>query len=179
VNASLLALALLVTAGGPPRVLDLDPAASTVRFHVSHKLHQVDGLSRAAEVTHRRVRAMVRIPLQSFDSGDANRDAHMLETLQAGRFPNVVFKGVGTVADPSPGGRPAEVTLRGELDFHGVKRAVEVPVTVEFAADGSARVRGTMTVSLEAHQVERPSMLMMTLDDQCTITLDLKLGSAR
>jgi hypothetical protein len=33
-----------------------------------------------------------------------------------------------------------------------------------------------MVVSLEAHQVERPSLLMMKLDDECTITFDLKLG---
>jgi polyisoprenoid-binding protein YceI len=182
VNVSLAALALLLATGAGPRVLDLDPAASTVRFHVDHKLHQVEGVSRGAEgkailEPDGPVRTMVRIPLQSFDSGDANRDAHMLETLQAGRFPNVVFKGVGRLAG-GPQGAPVPVTLRGELDFHGVKRSVEVPVTVEFAADGSARVRGTLVVSLEAHQVERPSLLLVKLDDACTITFDLKLRRA-
>jgi polyisoprenoid-binding protein YceI len=181
VNTTLLALALLLSAGAEPKVLDLVTATSTVRFHVNHKLHEVDGLSRGVEgkailEADGQVRTMVRIPLQSFDSSDANRDAHMLETLQAGRFPNVVFKGVGTVTGATPGGAPVQVTLRGELDFHGVKRPVEVPVTVEFGLDGSARVRGTMVVSLEAHQVERPSLLMMKLDDECVITFDLQLG---
>jgi polyisoprenoid-binding protein YceI len=181
VNAPVVALALLLSAGAEPQVLTLDPTASTVRFHVSHKLHEVDGLSKGAEgkavlEAGGQLRTMVRIPLQSFDSGDANRDAHMLEVLQAGRFNNVVFKGVGTVAGAAPGDKPVTVTLRGELDFHGVKRAIEVPVTVEFGPDGSARVRGTLVVSLEAYQVERPSMLMMKLDDECTIAFDLKLG---
>jgi polyisoprenoid-binding protein YceI len=181
VNAPLAALALLLTTGAAPQVLTLDPAASTVRYHVNHKLHQVDGVSRSAEgkamlEADGQFRAMVRIPVQSFDSGDANRDAHMLETLQAGRHPNVVFKGVGTVTGATPGGKPVSATLRGELDFHGVKRAMEVPVTVEFMPDGSAHVRGTLVVSLEAHQVERPSLLMMKLDDECIITFDLKLG---
>ena len=181
--ATLAALALLVAAADP-QALTLDPAASAVRFHVNHKLHTVDGVSTAAEGKaildpDGTVRTMVRIPVQSFDSGDSNRDSHMLETLQAGKFPFVTFKGVGKVPGTSPGGRPAGVTLRGELDFHGVKRPVEVPATVEFAADGSARVQGTLVVSLEAHQVERPSMLAMKLDDDCTITFDLKLGRAR
>jgi polyisoprenoid-binding protein YceI len=181
VNAPFLTLALLLTAGAEPQVLTLDPAASTVGFHVNHKLHEVEGVSRGAEGkalldADGQVRAMVRIPLQSFDSADANRDAHMLEVLQAGRFPNVVFKGVGTVTGATPGGAPVPVTLRGELDFHGVKRPVEVPVLVEFGRDGSVRVRGKMAVSLEAHQVERPSLLMRKLDDECTITFDLKLG---
>jgi polyisoprenoid-binding protein YceI len=180
-DAILATLALLVATGADPQVLVLDPAASAVRFHVNHKLHQVDGVSKGAEGkaivdADGTVRTMVRIPVQSFDSGDANRDSHMLETLQAGTFPNVVFKGVGKVSGAAPGGKPVDVTLRGELDFHGVKRAVSVPVTVEFGRDGSARVRGQLVVSLEAHQIERPSLLMVKLDDDCTITFDLKLG---
>ena len=179
-NATLALLALLV-AGADPQALTLDPAASAVRFRVNHRLHTVNGVSRAAEGkamldADGTVRTMVRIPVQSFDSGDSNRDSHMLETLQAGRFPSVVFKGVGKVSGAAPGGKPVSVTLRGELDFHGVKHAVEVPVTVEFGKDGSARVVGKLTVSLEAQQVERPSMLTIKLDDDCSIAFDLKLG---
>jgi polyisoprenoid-binding protein YceI len=181
VNATLAALALLAATGAAPQVLTLDPAASTVRFHVSHKLHQVDGASKGAEgkailEADGTVRTMVRIPVQSFDSGDANRDAHMLETLQAGQHPYVVFKGVGSLPSAASGGAPVAVTLRGELDFHGVKRAVEAPVSVQFGADGSARVQGKLTVSLEAYQIERPSLLLVKLDDACTIAFDLKLG---
>jgi polyisoprenoid-binding protein YceI len=180
-NAMLATLALLVATAADPQVLVLDPATSAVRFHVNHKLHQVDGVSKSAEGkavldADGTVRTMVRIPVQSFDSGDSNRDSHMLETLQAGKFPSVVFKGVGKVSGAAPGGPPVNLTLKGELDFHGVKRAVEVPVTVAFARDGSARVQGKLTVSLEAHQVERPSMFTIKLDDDCAIAFDLKLG---
>jgi polyisoprenoid-binding protein YceI len=179
--ASLAALSLALVAGAGPQLLAVDAAASTVRFHVNHKLHEVDGVSRHVEgkallEPDGTVKAMVRIAVQSFESGDANRDSHMLETLEAGRHPYVTFKGIGAVPGAAPAAKPLEVTLRGELEFHGVKRPVEVPVTVEFAADGSARVKGRLVVSLEAHQVERPSLLMMKLDDECVIELDLKLG---
>jgi polyisoprenoid-binding protein YceI len=180
----ILATLALLLAGADPQVLTLDPSSSTVRYHVNHKLHTVDGVSRAAEGKalvdpNGTVKTMVRIPVQSFDSGDSNRDSHMLETLQAGRFPNVVFKGVGKVPGAAPGGKPTSVVLRGELDFHGVKRPVELPVTVDFAGDGSARVQGKLVVSLEAHQIERPSMLAIKLDDECAIAFDLKLGRSR
>jgi len=180
VITALATLSLLLAAGADRQVLAVVPAASPVSFHVNHKLHKVDGVSHAAEgkailEPDGQVRAMVRIPVQSFDSGDSNRDSHMLETLQAGKFPYVIFKGVGKVPGTAPG-KPAQVVLRGELDFHGVKRQVEVPVTVEFGKDGSARVQGKMVVSLEAHQVERPSMLTIKLDDECSIAFDLKLG---
>jgi polyisoprenoid-binding protein YceI len=101
----------------------------------------------------------------------------MLETMEAGRFPHVVFKGVGTLA-AAPAGKPAPLTLRGELELHGVKRAIEVPVTVELGQDGTARVKGRLTVSLDAHGVERPSLLLVKLEDACTVTLDLVLRRA-
>jgi polyisoprenoid-binding protein YceI len=181
VIATLAALALTLAAGAGPQLLSVDAAASAVRFHVNHKLHTVDGASHAVEgkaalEPDGTVKAMVRIPLQSFGTGDSNRDSHMLETLEAGQFPHVVFKGVGKVASQAPGS--SQVTLRGELDFHGVKRPVEVPVTVEFAADGSARVKGKLAISLDAHRVERPSLLTIKIDDACTIDLDLLLRRA-
>jgi len=180
VITALATLSLLLAAGADRTVLAVVPAASPVSFHVNHKLHKVDGVSHGAEgkavlEPDGQVRTMVRIPVQSFDSGDANRDSHMLETLEAGRHPYVVFKGVGTLPHP-PSGKPAELRLRGELDFHGVKRPVEVPVTVELGADGTARVRGRLVVSLDAHGVQRPSLLMVKLDDECVVELDLKLG---
>lgn len=179
-TATLAALALLAAAGAGPQLLAVDAAASTVRFHVNHKLHAVDGVShgvegKAALDPDGGVKAMVRIPVQSFASGDANRDSHMLETLEAGRHPHVVWKGVGAVALPAPGARAVEARLRGELDFHGVKRPVETPVTVEVAADGAVRVKGRLEVSLEAHGIERPSLLMVKLDDACTVDFDLVL----
>jgi len=183
VTATLAALALTLAAGAGPQLLTVDVAASTVRFQVDHKLHEVKGASRAVEgkaalEPDGAVKAMVRIPVQSFDTGDSNRDSHMLETLEAGKFPHVVFKGIGQVASQAPGGKPVAVTLRGELDLHGVKRPVEVPVTVEFAADGSVRVKGRLVVSLEAHRLERPSLLTIKIDDACTIDLDLLLRRA-
>lgn len=182
-TATLAALALLAAAGASPQALTVDAAASTVRYHVNHKLHAVDGASRSVEGkavlgADGTVKVMVRIPVQSFDSGDANRDSHMLETLEAGRYPHVTFKGVGSVALPAPGARAAEARLRGELDFHGVRRPVEAPVTVEVAADGAVRVKGRLAVSLEAHAIERPSLLMVKLDDACTVDVDLLLRSA-
>jgi polyisoprenoid-binding protein YceI len=183
VIASLATLSLALAVGAGPQLLAVDPAASAVRYHVNHKLHEVDGVSRRVEgkavlEPDGAFKAMVRIAVQSFDSGDANRDSHMLETLEAGQHPYVTFKGTGAVAQLAPGSKPSELTLRGELELHGVKRPVEVPVTVEFAADGSVQVKGRLAVSLEAHRIERPSLLMMKLDDECIILFDLKLGRA-
>lgn len=164
----------------------LDAARSLVRYHVVHKLHRVAGVSSAIEgrglvLPDGRVQAMVRVPMASFDSGERNRDAHMRETVEAGRFPFVVFKGAARI-DPAQlaGGREATVDVRmdGEVELHGVTRPVAVPLAVIFSPDGTARVRGTFEVSLETFGIERPSLLFVKVEDACRIEVDLLLRSA-
>jgi hypothetical protein len=117
---------------------------------------------------------MVRAPLRSFDSGNSNRDEHMLEATDAAANPYVLFKGVGTVAAPSS--YPAEVrtTLRGELTLKAT-RPVEVPVTVRFESADRAAVEAEFPVSLEDHQIERPSLVFVKVDDQIVIGAKLSL----
>jgi len=55
-----------------------------------------------------------------------------------------------------------------------VKVPVTVPLTVE-ERDGAIRVRGHFDLSLEAHRVERPSLLFVKIDDACGIDVDLLL----
>jgi polyisoprenoid-binding protein YceI len=175
-------LALLLAAGSPEgEMFALDPAASVVRYHVTHKLHTVDARSsriegKAVLQPDGKVVAMVRLPVASFTSGDGNRDAHMQEVLETGRFPFVVFKGVARLdsAVVAASARPAtmQVQMTGELELHGVRRALTVPIAVELRPDGSVAVRGTFEISLEAYSVERPSLLFVKVDDGCRIDVD-------
>lgn len=177
------ALAVLaLAAAAEPQAYSVDATRSSVRYHVNHKLHAADGRSstiegKAVVQPDGKVLAMVRIPVASFDSGDANRDANMRETLEAARFPYVVFKGVTSLVLPAAAGKPVEATLQGEVELHGVKRPVSVPVTLRFAADGSVAVAGKLKVSLDAHRVERPALLLVKIDDEATIAFDLALRS--
>jgi polyisoprenoid-binding protein YceI len=173
-------LALLAAATLPAGArFTVDPAASAVHFRIVHKLHHVEGESKQIEAKAAveeggKVIAMVRIPASSFRSGDGNRDSHMLEVLDADRFPYVVFKGTTQVGPEGlpPGGK---VSFAGELDFHGVKRPVTVPLIVEAASGGALRARGDFDVSLDAHQVERPSLLFVKVENACRISFDLLL----
>ena len=180
---SLMALAVSLTVASP-ETYTVDPGATSVRYRLRHKLHEVDGRSTSIEAKavvqgDGKVLAMVRIPVSSFDSGDANRDAHMREALESGKHPFVVFKGLASLAVPAPRAKPIPVRLDGQLDFHGVNRNVEVPATVEFGPDGSATVRGKISVSLDAYRIERPSLLFVKVDDDCAIEFSLRLRRER
>jgi hypothetical protein len=66
---------------------------STLTYHVSHTLHQVDGVSHAARgkgVCHAgQCDFLIAAPVKSFDSGDSNRDLHMVQVTRGGQFPMV------------------------------------------------------------------------------------------
>jgi len=173
-------IALLVAQAPAARSYALDPAASSLRFHLAHPLHHVDGHAKTMEAKavlspDGQLKAMARAQVATFDTGDANRDANMREVLEPDRFPYVVIKATGHLATPSS--LPAEVPLKlaAELDLHGVKRQMEIPVKVRLEPGGAARVSGSFPVSLEAHKIERPSLLFKKVDDTCRIDLDLVL----
>ncbi len=173
-------LALLLSTGLPPgSIYSVDPAQSVIRYTVIHKLHQVEGLSREIE-GKALVRedgsavAQVRVPVASFHSGDANRDSHMLEAVEAGTFPFVTVK-VALQLDPTKELPESPAPMEGEVAFHGVKRRLTVPITLVRLPTGELRARGSFAVSLDAHGVQRPSLLFVKVDDACQITLDLVL----
>jgi polyisoprenoid-binding protein YceI len=173
-------LAALVAAALPAgKAMSVDPAASTVRYHVTHKLHQVEGTSSQIEgkvvlQTGGKVLTMVRVPVASFRSGDGNRDEHMEEALDLAKYPFAVFKGLAQL-NPSGELRSGPLNIQGELDLHGVKRPMMVPLSVEVQADGAIRVRGSFDVSLDAYGIERPSLLFVKIDDNCRMDVDLTL----
>ena len=64
---------------------------STLTYHVSHPLHEVNGVSHAARgkgVCHGgQCDFLIAVAVKSFDSGDSNRDLHMLQVMRAASFP--------------------------------------------------------------------------------------------
>src|ERR1700675_3521336 len=68
-------------------------AESTLTYHVSHPLHQSEGVSRAARgkgvCDAGQCDFIIAVPVKSFDSGDSNRDLHMLQVTRGAQFPLV------------------------------------------------------------------------------------------
>ncbi|HVP67950.1 MAG TPA: YceI family protein [Anaeromyxobacteraceae bacterium] len=176
-------LAVLLSAGLPSGSLyTAVPAQSVVRYTVIHKLHEVEGVSRDVEAKalvkeDGSAVAQARVPVASFHSGDANRDSHMLEAVDAGRYPFVTVKAaiqLGPTRELPDKAIPADA----EVDFHGIKRRMTIPFTLVRQPGGELRVRGSFDVSLDAHGVARPSLLFVKIDDACRIDLDIVFRGA-
>src|SRR5579871_672027 len=69
---------------------------STLTYHVSHPLHESEGVSHAARgkgVCHDgQCDFLIAVAVKSFDSGDSNRDLHMLQATRGAQFPLVVVR---------------------------------------------------------------------------------------
>lgn len=187
-----LAQAALALALALPRA-SADPAAprtfavgtgSVLSYRLEHKLHGVEGVSRSIEGRARllpdgTVQAMVRARVDSFDSGNGNRDAHMREVTEAARHPYVTLKAVGTAPGVDAYPAAVELVLRGELELHGRARPVEVPITVRWESPDRATVEASFAASLEAHGIERPSLLFVAVEDRLAVTASLALEAER
>jgi len=155
---------------------------STVSYRLVHKFHEVEGVTRAVEGKARwlpdgTVQVMVRARVDSFDSGNANRDAHMKEVTEAARLPYVQLKAVAEGVRVERYPAELEVPLRGVLEFHGVTREVEVTARVHLASPDRGVVEATFPVSLTDHAVERPSLIFVKVDDRIEITARLTLAT--
>jgi polyisoprenoid-binding protein YceI len=155
--------------------------ASSLSYKLKHKLHEVVGKARPTQGLARllpdgTLQVTVRANVAEFDSGNANRDAHMKEVTEAAKFPWVEFKGKASgVKVPETFPATVPVKLEGQVTFHGVKQPLVVPLTVTFTSAKAVTAEGAFSISLEAHKIERPSLLMVKVDDALVLEPKLEL----
>jgi hypothetical protein len=159
-----------------PVTFNLDATKSSVTYTVIHKLHHVEGTDAKLEGKARRlddgtVQAMVRGLVKDFDSHNGNRDEHVLETVEAGKFPSVTVK--ATLKEPDPASKSYKADATCEVTLHGVAQAAKAQLDVAFDDAGGAHVTGSFTVSIEGFKVQRPALLFVPVDDAMKVQVDL------
>ena len=113
----------------------LNASASTVEYKVVHPAHEVEAkatkLEGAAAIKPDGALVQLRFDNRAFDSGNANRDYHQRQTIEADKFPYTTVKGQ-VKGFTLPTSFPADVkgTLVGEMEFHGVKNPIPIPVVI-------------------------------------------------
>lgn len=157
--------------------------ASVIHYTGTAPLHDWTGTSQRAEgrfvLNPNRPdssRAVIRVPVASFDSGNDRRDRGMRDVTEADTYPFVTFR--GTDFTPAIWGRGASGyrgtwAVTGTLTFHGQTHPVADTARVE-VTDDSVRVRAQFPVSLTRFGVERPGFMGLTVGD--TIRIDAQLA---
>jgi polyisoprenoid-binding protein YceI len=148
----------------------------SITYTLVHKLHEVRGTTHKLEGLAKiqpgaPTLVQVRAPVASFDSGNSNRDSHMREATHEAAHPYVEVKGtLPPLQLPLTG--PTRLPLEAKVELNGETERQTIPVTL--APEGSGiRAKFSFPVSLDAHHVERPELLLVKVDDKVNIEGDV------
>ena len=146
---------------------------STLTYHVSHPLHQTDGISHAARgkgVCHAgQCDFLIAVPVKTFDSGDSNRDLHMLQVTRGGEFPMV------TVRTNLPEDAAASTTIRADLEVQFAGQTAKYKqVPFEQVKQGSeTKITGTIPTTLTDFKIDPPSLLTVAVKNEIPVRVEM------
>jgi polyisoprenoid-binding protein YceI len=187
--AGVLALLLILTsvvAIAQPVQFTIDTQRSTLSYTGDHRMHGWTGVSNAVNGTllidleqPASSRIEIVVPVESFDSGNSNRDSNMLDTVESDKYPDVQFVSEEIVVDQwdkTTDGYSGTWRVKGQLTFHGQTQPVEIPVIVK-GGNGSFEATGEFNISLKAFGVRRPKLLLMPISDEILLAGEIYASS--
>lgn len=146
---------------------------STLTYHVSHPLHETEGVSHAAKgkgVCHAgQCDFLIAVPVKSFDSGDSNRDLHMLQVTRGAEFPLVTVRTRLPEADATASTIDADL----EIQFAGqTAHYKQVPIKLEKHGE-EISITGTIPTTLSDFKIEAPSLLTMPVKNEIPVRFEM------
>ena len=141
-------------------------------YHVNYVLKKTEGVSHnvkgKGQCEAGTCEFLVAAPVNSFDSGDGNRDAHMLEVTKGSANPMIVVR--TKFSDPQNfEGLSVDSTIQFAGKEHEYK-GIKVTVT---GKDGPLHVHGSVPLKLKDFAIEAPTLLGIAIDDSTPVDFDL------
>ena len=171
-----LALVILNSTFGQTKIAETLAGESWIAYQMVHPLHKIDAKSSSAQYKveidpdTKEVRSVVaQVDVTTFDSGNSNRDSHAMEVIDAITYPDVMF----TSTSITPKGD--SLFLTGKLTFHGVTNDVTLAARQQWSSN-RLDVNGSFDLSLTAFKIERPSLLMIPVEDKLSFTFNVALA---
>lgn len=159
----------LFAAGDSQWVLD----QSTLSYHISHPLHQTNGVSHAARgkgVCHAgECDFLIAVPVKSFDSSDSNRDLHMIQATRGAEFPMVV------VRTRLPETELTAPTLHADLEIQFAGQTAHFKdVALQRTAQGTeVKITGTIPATLSDFKIDPPTLLTVPVKNEMPIQVEM------
>jgi len=161
-----------------PRVAPADTQwileESTLTYHVSHPLKQTEGVSHAAKgkgVCHDgQCDFLIAVPVKSFDSGDSNRDLHMLQVVRGGQFPLI------TVRTHLPETASGLSTIPADLEVQFAGQTVQYKqIAFQRAMQGGdTMITGTIPLTLSDFKIDPPTLLALPVKNEIPVRVEMK-----
>ena len=148
-------------------------AQSTLTYHMTHPLHDVDGTSHAAKgkgvCGNGQCVFLIAVPVNSFNSGDTNRDLHMLEATRGAAFPLAVVH----ARFPASQLQSSTIDADLEVQFAGQSHTYD-HVPFRRTADGAGmRIAGTIPLTCSDFEIQRPTFLGVPIKNDIPVSVDI------
>jgi hypothetical protein len=144
----------------------------TVEYTVVHKFHKMVGVSKAmavrGSVDATGLKVMARAQVSTFDSDNANRDSHMMETVEGEKYPWASVR-AALPGFKLPTSGTIKVAVQASVELHGVSVSHPIDITVETKDGTHFHISFDFSESLTAHKIELPSLMFVAVDDLMTI----------
>jgi len=147
---------------------------STLTYHVSHPLKQTEGVSHAAKgkgVCHAgQCDFLIAVPVKSFDSGDSNRDLHMLQVVRGGQFPLI------TVRTHLPEDASSLGTILANLEVQFAGQTMQYKqIAFQHVIKGSdTLITGTIPLTLSDFKIDPPTLLALPVKNNIPVRVEMK-----
>ena len=112
---------------------------------------------------------LIAVPVKSFDSGDSNRDLHMLQVTRGGEFPLI------TVRTQLPESASASATIRADLEIQFAGQTFTYKqVALQLTNQGKQiRITGTIPATLSDFKIDPPSLLAIPVKNEMPVHVDM------
>ena len=149
---------------------------SAISYKITHPLHEATGKSLSARgkgvCYDGKCRFLVAVPVKSFDSGDSNRDTHMLQITRGADNPLIE---VNTQFEAKTDGKlPETVTADLEIQFAGKKvKYPQVKLEIASMPSDEAHITGVIPLSLKDFEIKPPTLLGVPIQDLVPVKLEM------
>lgn len=166
-----LLLGMVALTMAQPRVAETLKGESWISYRLVHPLHEIDAKSTSPEYrveldpTTREIKTVTaQVDVTTFDSGNSNRDSHAMEVIDALTYPYVQFTSTSIVQ------KGDSLFVTGKLTFHGVTKDITMAGVATWQPN-RLDVRGAFNIGLTEFKIDRPSLLLIPVEDKLSFTL--------
>jgi hypothetical protein len=151
---------------------------STLTYSVSHPLHHIEGVSHAARgkgMCHAGLcQFLIAVPVNTFNSGDSNRDLHTIQAVRGAQYPMVMVRTQLPDSEIKPGSIHADL----QVQFAG-QTASYKQLTFQVATQGrDIRLTGTIPSTITDFKIPPPSLLTIPIKNEIPVKVDMTWAPA-
>ena len=110
----------------------------------------------------------ISVPLNTFSSGNDNRDSNMLVYCRAFDFPNINFQSTSIKVKGSA------LEIEGKIEFAGEEKDIKTNAKLNSLDNNLFAIEGELDILLSEFKVERPSLLFVEIEDLVKIKYSIQ-----